>query len=600
MNIDSKGYGKIYKAIMRNRELPLLAKTIYAYFCAYAGNGFKAFPKRDKIVRDLQMNKDTYTKHLNRLVKGEYIAKERTNNGNLYTVMQSIPIYDGEREKSLPEDNPDEPTDILVFENVGARGFGTVPKLVMLDTRLSAQAKGIYAYFASFAGTGTTAFPHRSTVMRELKIRSTNTYYAHLDQLVEHGFLTIEQQKERGRFSVCTYRLNEVVEPEPAPTRQKRTVKRTSEKLRHRENGISTPLDTIKGEPEIPISEKLLPGGKLAGNADSTSEKVMSEKLSPEKTVSQNFGQPYTSNISTRNSYFMTEQEDHHQRRPWPIAVEPLTNLSTAEVKERIGYEHLREEAEGWGTLLKCTLGSLENPEDEARYKRTMEEILTEIVDQTALKSLIPYLVVKQSVEVEARLTAELETTRQELAAYKAMQAPEIPPDERLQQQDQELAEMRAWVERTNHALKAAAERERGLTAELSKLRREVKAKDEKIASHKSDKRELAELREALYQISKSQEEPEIIPNGGDETTFPCRDLPEGIVCFGGHKQWIGQMQKKLPGVRFVPVNYRYDSNIIKRVPASGSIPATCPTSCITALSPTPVPPASNATTFIP
>jgi len=45
INIDSKGYGKIYKAVMRNRQLPLLAKTIYSYFCAYAGNGCQAFPK---------------------------------------------------------------------------------------------------------------------------------------------------------------------------------------------------------------------------------------------------------------------------------------------------------------------------------------------------------------------------------------------------------------------------------------------------------------------------------------------------------------------------------------------------------------------------
>ena len=79
VNIDSRGYGKIYKAVMRNQALPLLAKTIYSYFCAYAGNGTKAFPKRDKIVRDLQMNKDTYTKHLNRLVADGYISKERTN-----------------------------------------------------------------------------------------------------------------------------------------------------------------------------------------------------------------------------------------------------------------------------------------------------------------------------------------------------------------------------------------------------------------------------------------------------------------------------------------------------------------------------------------
>ncbi len=68
VNIDAKGYGKIYKTVMRNRSLPLLAKTIYAYLCAYAGCGDSAFPKREKILRDLQMNKDTFTKHLARLV----------------------------------------------------------------------------------------------------------------------------------------------------------------------------------------------------------------------------------------------------------------------------------------------------------------------------------------------------------------------------------------------------------------------------------------------------------------------------------------------------------------------------------------------------
>ena len=35
IQIDAKGYGKIYKTVMRNRALPLIAKTIYAYLCAY-------------------------------------------------------------------------------------------------------------------------------------------------------------------------------------------------------------------------------------------------------------------------------------------------------------------------------------------------------------------------------------------------------------------------------------------------------------------------------------------------------------------------------------------------------------------------------------
>lgn len=53
VNIDSKGYGKIYKSVMRDRGFPFLTKTIYAYFCAYAGCGCQAFPKREKILYDL-------------------------------------------------------------------------------------------------------------------------------------------------------------------------------------------------------------------------------------------------------------------------------------------------------------------------------------------------------------------------------------------------------------------------------------------------------------------------------------------------------------------------------------------------------------------
>ena len=181
---------------------------------------------------------------------------------------------------------------------------------------------------------------------------------------------------------------------------------------------------------------------------------------------------------------------------------------------------------------------------------------------------LVPYLVVKQSLGIEEQLTEELEAARLELATYAAKKAPEIPVDERLEQKDRELAELRAEVEQTKQALKTAVDRERGLTAELSTLRREISKRDGKIAAHKSDKRELAELREALYRISISRENgQEAEPEDDAAITFPYNDLPPGIVCFGGHEQWIGQMQKKLPGVRFVPINYRYDSNIIKRAP---------------------------------
>jgi len=47
INIDFKGYGKIYKSAMRNHQLLLMAKSIYAYFCTYADSGYQAYLNAD-------------------------------------------------------------------------------------------------------------------------------------------------------------------------------------------------------------------------------------------------------------------------------------------------------------------------------------------------------------------------------------------------------------------------------------------------------------------------------------------------------------------------------------------------------------------------
>lgn len=347
VNIDAKGYGKIYKTVMRNRSLPLLAKTIYAYLCAYAGCGDSAFPKREKILRDLQMNKDTFTKHLARLVKDGYIAKERTAAGNRYRILQSVPALE-ESPVSLEKQN----TDFLVLENVAAHGFGTVPKLVMLDSGLTPQAKAIYAYFASFAGAGTTAFPRRTTIMRELKIGSAGTYYQHFNQLVERGYITVEQQKSGGRFDVCIYRLNSLV-PQP-------------------------------GEVGNGMSEKPERGGKPLEKVDNMSEKALSEKPVSEKAVFQKNGRPDIKNIVTRNSYFMTEQENDHQGNSADFKRKHLSaeKFTQESVKELMRFADLQREIAAWGGLMRDTLGQLRSLEEEHAYQEKMDAILRELLVQ--------------------------------------------------------------------------------------------------------------------------------------------------------------------------------------------------------------------------
>lgn len=58
--INFKGFGILPKYVMLDPDLSIEAKTIYAYFCSFAGNGSATFPGRDKILSDLPMSKDAY------------------------------------------------------------------------------------------------------------------------------------------------------------------------------------------------------------------------------------------------------------------------------------------------------------------------------------------------------------------------------------------------------------------------------------------------------------------------------------------------------------------------------------------------------------
>lgn len=89
--INSAGFGIIPKLVMQDRELHAIAKTIYAYFCSYAGAGSVCFPTRSKICYDLNISNDTFAKYLKNLVRCGYVEVEQIKeNGrfshNVYTL----------------------------------------------------------------------------------------------------------------------------------------------------------------------------------------------------------------------------------------------------------------------------------------------------------------------------------------------------------------------------------------------------------------------------------------------------------------------------------------------------------------------------------
>lgn len=105
------------------------------------------------------------------------------------------------------KNNEESLVDILRVEGVNAKGFGTVPKAVMKDGRLSIQAKAIYAYFCSYAGAGNRAFPGRVIILRDLQI-SKDFYYKNLKMLKDLDYIRVKRENGRGgRFGRNIYTL---------------------------------------------------------------------------------------------------------------------------------------------------------------------------------------------------------------------------------------------------------------------------------------------------------------------------------------------------------------------------------------------------------
>ena len=61
--------------------------------------------------------------------------------------------------------------------DVNWRGFGTIPKVPLIDNRLTDTAKTIYSYFCAYGGDKKIAFPSRDRILRELNMSKTKFFF---------------------------------------------------------------------------------------------------------------------------------------------------------------------------------------------------------------------------------------------------------------------------------------------------------------------------------------------------------------------------------------------------------------------------------------
>ena len=108
------------------------------------------------------------------------------------------------------------------MDGVMSKGYGTIPKLVMQHENLSIEAKAIYAYLASFAGAGDTAYPSVSIMCKHLGI-SRDRFYRHRKSLLDNDFIRITQHQNEGGWSNNLYTVVSMPQPQNKDTRNKDT-----------------------------------------------------------------------------------------------------------------------------------------------------------------------------------------------------------------------------------------------------------------------------------------------------------------------------------------------------------------------------------------
>lgn len=85
-------------------------------------------------------------------------------------------------------------------------GYGIVWQCIMRDKRLTPEAKAIYAYLCSFAGSGLSCFPSVDLMCKELRM-SEERFGKHMKSLVDLGIVQKERQRNGNLYGRNLYAL---------------------------------------------------------------------------------------------------------------------------------------------------------------------------------------------------------------------------------------------------------------------------------------------------------------------------------------------------------------------------------------------------------
>ena len=129
-SLQSYGYGIVSQLPMKDRELSIQAKGVYAYLVSCAGNDKQTYPTKEKMCYDLGIKKgETLTKYIRQIQARGYIKIVKTKKGNLHyrnvyliaTDTRSIEIWKREFEEGKEIEEAE-----IITENKKSLTYGEV------------------------------------------------------------------------------------------------------------------------------------------------------------------------------------------------------------------------------------------------------------------------------------------------------------------------------------------------------------------------------------------------------------------------------------------------------------------------------------------
>jgi DNA-binding transcriptional ArsR family regulator len=108
--IYENGYGTVAKAVMKNKNISMASKALYAYLCSYAWGKNESYPTVGLITSDLGISERSFSKYRTELEESGYITVEFRNvdgqNRNVYVLNSTPENFSGVKNFTPSKNDP--------------------------------------------------------------------------------------------------------------------------------------------------------------------------------------------------------------------------------------------------------------------------------------------------------------------------------------------------------------------------------------------------------------------------------------------------------------------------------------------------------------